>query len=89
MECGHLDGAMFANAAFENKRKADAAGTGASDPMKKAELACSPGAAALKIGIDRGAHMLDHGAHLAALGGARRAQDRRHRRAARHVIDVH
>jgi len=27
-------------------------------------------------------------AHLAALGGARRAQDRRHRRAARHVIDV-
>ena len=34
-------------------------------------------------------HMLDDGAHLAALGGARRAQDRRHRRAARHVIDVH
>jgi len=29
------------------------------------------------------------GAHLAALGGARRAQDRGHRRAARHVIDVH
>ena len=40
---------MFANAAFENKRKADAAGTGASDPMKKAELACSPGAAALQL----------------------------------------
>ena len=34
-------------------------------------------------------HMLDDGAHLAALGGACRAQDRRHRRAARHVIDVH
>ena len=34
-------------------------------------------------------HMPDDGAHLAALGGARRAQDRRHRRAARHVIDVH
>ena len=33
-------------------------------------------------------HMLDDGAHLAALGGARRAQDRRHRRAARHVIAV-
>ena len=33
--------------------------------------------------------MLDDGAHLAALGGARRAQDRRHRRAARHVINVH
>ena len=46
MECGHLDGAMFANTAFENKRQADAAGTGASDPMKNAELACSPRAAA-------------------------------------------
>jgi hypothetical protein len=34
-------------------------------------------------------HMLDDGAHLGALGGARRAQDRHHRRAARHVIDVH
>jgi len=41
-ERGHLDGAMFANAAFENKRKADAAGSGASDPMKKAELAAAP-----------------------------------------------
>ena len=34
-------------------------------------------------------HMLDDGAHLRAARGARRAQDRRHRRAARHVIDVH
>ena len=59
---------MFVNAAFENKRKTDAAGTGASDPMKRAELACSAGAAALKIGIDRDAHMLDHSAHLGALG---------------------
>ena len=33
-------------------------------------------------------HMPDDGAHLAALGGARRAQDRRNGRAARHVIDV-
>ena len=73
MECGHLDGAMFANAAFENKRKADAAGSGASDPMKKAELACSPGAAALKIGIDRGAHMLDHSLPLGVRAGRRSA----------------
>jgi len=34
-------------------------------------------------------HMLDDGPHLRALGSARRAQDDRHRRAARHVIDVH
>ena len=34
-------------------------------------------------------HMLDDGAHLRAARGARRTQDRRHRRAARHVIDVH
>ena len=33
--------------------------------------------------------MLDDGAHLRAARGARRTQDRRHRRAARHVIDVH
>ena len=33
--------------------------------------------------------MLDDGAHLRAARGARRAQDRRHRRAARHVIDMH
>ena len=35
MEYGHLDGAMFANAAFENKRKADATSTGASDRKAK------------------------------------------------------
>jgi len=34
-------------------------------------------------------HMLDDGTHLGALGGARRAQDRRDRSAARNVIDVH
>src|SRR5439155_22084770 len=33
--------------------------------------------------------MLDDGPHLGALRGARRAQDRHHRRAARHMIDVH
>jgi Transposase domain (DUF772) len=33
--------------------------------------------------------MLDDGTHLGALGGARRAQDRRDRSAARNVIDVH
>ena len=33
--------------------------------------------------------MLDDGANLAAFRGARRAQDRHHRRATRHVIDVH
>ena len=34
-------------------------------------------------------HVLDDGPHLRALRGARRAQDGRVRRAARHVIDVH
>src|SRR5262249_3077101 len=34
-------------------------------------------------------HMLDDGPHLRAFRGARRAQDRHHRRAAGHVIDVH
>src|SRR5436190_13858388 len=34
-------------------------------------------------------HMLDDGTHLGALGGARRAQNRRDRSAARNVIDVH
>ena len=34
-------------------------------------------------------HMLDDGAHLRAARGTRRTQDRRHRRAARHVIDMH
>ena len=34
-------------------------------------------------------HMLDDGPHLRALRGARRAQDRHHRGAARHVVDVH
>jgi hypothetical protein len=33
--------------------------------------------------------VLDDGPHLSALGGARRAQDRHHRGAARHVTDVH
>ena len=34
-------------------------------------------------------HMLDHGSHLRPLGGARRPQNGRDRRAARHMIDVH
>ena len=34
-------------------------------------------------------HMLDDGPHLGAVRGARRAQDGYHRRAARHVVDVH
>ena len=34
-------------------------------------------------------HVLDDGPHLRAFRGARRAQDGRDRRAARHVIDVH
>ena len=34
-------------------------------------------------------HVLDDGPHLRALRGARRAQDRHHRRAASRVIDVH
>src|SRR6516225_11902839 len=34
-------------------------------------------------------HVLDDGPHLGALRGARRAQDGRDRRAARHMIDVH
>src|SRR5262245_44116162 len=34
-------------------------------------------------------HMFDDGAHLAALRRARLAQDRRHRHAARYMIDVH
>jgi hypothetical protein len=33
--------------------------------------------------------MFDDGSHLGALRGARRAQDRHHRGAARHVINVH
>ena len=34
-------------------------------------------------------HVPDDGPHLGALRGTRRAQDGRHRRAARHVIDMH
>ena len=34
-------------------------------------------------------HVLDDCAHLRALRGARRAQDGRHRRTTRHMIDVH
>jgi hypothetical protein len=34
-------------------------------------------------------HWLDDGPHLGALRGARRTQDRHHRRPARHMIDVH